>query len=180
MANIPNTLSIIRIIMIPIFSFKFLYANEPSDFYFAAAILALSGFTDMLDGFIARKYNMITQLGKVLDPIADKLTLFAVCICLCLKAPELQIIYLFFIIKEVLMMVGSLFLMKKKVKIEGARWFGKLYTVLFYVIMLLIVILPDMSLTVKIALLGLLAIFTIISFVLYIPVFFSLKDTIKK
>lgn len=180
MFNIPNILSMFRILIIPLFCYNFLLAETSRDLMISALILAISGLSDLVDGIVARKFNMITQLGKILDPVADKLTLFAVCVCLCIKAPELWLFYIFFIVKEIMMMLGSLFLMKKKVKLDGARWFGKIYTVLFYIIMLAIILLPNLNSNIKFALLLILAVFTVISFVSYIPVFFSLKSEIKK
>ncbi len=174
--NIPNIISIIRIILIPFFSYKFLTADNVTDFLIAAAILAASGISDMLDGYIARKYNMITQVGKVLDPAADKLTLFAVCICFCIKKPHMWVLFFLLMIKDVVIMAASVFLMKKKIKLDGSRWFGKVYTVLFYIIMLMLVICSDMSDSFTLILLIILLILTIICFILYIPVFIKLKN----
>lgn len=72
--SIPNIMGYARIILIPIFVWTYYTAEEMMDYYFAAFVILLSGLTDMLDGYVARKYDMITELGKVLDPIADKLT----------------------------------------------------------------------------------------------------------
>lgn len=174
--NIPNILTIIRIILIPIFSFEFLTAETVNDFLLAAAILAISGISDMLDGYIARKFNMITQLGKVLDPVADKLTLFTVCICFCIRKPNMWILFALLMIKDIVIMIASLFLMNKKIKLDGSRWFGKVYTVVFYIIMLLMVVKNDMSDIFAFVLLGILLVMTIICFVLYVPVFFKLKN----
>ena len=71
--NLPNLLSIFRIVLIPVFSYVYLTAQEQPWFYIAALILLVSGLTDLLDGLIARKFNLVTQLGKILDPLADKM-----------------------------------------------------------------------------------------------------------
>ena len=174
--NIPNIITIIRIILIPLFSYKFLTAQNVNDFVISAGILAASGISDMLDGYIARKYNMITQLGKVLDPAADKLTLFAVCICFCIRKPNMWILFALLMVKDIVIMIASLFLMNKQIKLDGSRWFGKVYTILFYIIMLTLVINNSISDKLSMLLLGILLIMTIGCFVLYIPVFFKLKN----
>lgn len=174
--NIPNTISVVRILLIPLFCFKFLTAETMHDYVITAFILALSGLSDMLDGYIARKYNMITQLGKILDPVADKLTLFAVCICFWIRNPQLWFLFGFLMIKDVLIMIGSVFLMGKKINLDGSRWFGKLYTVCFYVIMLIMIIFGDMPNPIQMILMGILVLLTIGCFVMYVPVFFKLKN----
>lgn len=72
--SIPNILSYIRFILAFLFAYVYLNANETKDYYIAAIIIAISGLTDCMDGFIARKFNMITEVGKIVDPIADKVT----------------------------------------------------------------------------------------------------------
>ena len=94
--NIPNMLSFIRIIIIIPFVLYFL--ND--DYLFAALMLVLSGVSDMFDGIIARKLNQITKLGKILDPVADKLTLTAVIICMGVKFPEIVPLVVILILKD--------------------------------------------------------------------------------
>ena len=72
--TIPNMLSIFRLVLIPVYIYIYLNATESYHYSIAAGILAISCLTDMIDGKIARKFNMISELGKVLDPLADKLT----------------------------------------------------------------------------------------------------------
>ena len=76
--NIPNCLCYLRIILIPIFLHRYFLAGSKEDYYICATILIISGLSDFLDGYIARHYQMITDFGKVIDPIADKLTQFTV------------------------------------------------------------------------------------------------------
>ena len=174
--NIPNTISFIRILLIPLFCFKFLNAQTMHDFLISAFILALSGISDMLDGYIARKYNMITQIGRILDPVADKLTLFAVCICFWVRNPHLWFLFGFLMIKDILIMIGSAILMSNKVTLDGSRWFGKLYTVCFYVIMLAMIIFSNMPHLVQILLMSILVLLTVSCFAMYVPVFIKLKN----
>ncbi|MCQ4735755.1 CDP-alcohol phosphatidyltransferase family protein, partial [Anaerotruncus colihominis] len=94
---------------------------------------------------IARRFHQITQLGKILDPAADKLTLAAVIVSLWLTRPNWWPLYTLFILKEFLMLLGGLRLHRKQVKIEGAKWFGKLSTIMIYVIMIIIVAMPQLQ-----------------------------------
>ena len=83
--TIPNWLSLFRLMLIPVYVVIYLNAAEPVDYAVAAAILAISCLTDAIDGKIARKYNMISTIGKFLDPLADKLTQFTLIVCLAVK-----------------------------------------------------------------------------------------------
>ena len=78
--TIPNLMGYFRILLIPVFVFFYLRSDTVRDSYIAAAIIGLSGFTDLSDGMIARRFNMVTELGKLLDPVADKATFGAMLI----------------------------------------------------------------------------------------------------
>lgn len=112
--TIPNCLSYIRIILLPIFIYIYSTANETSDYYLAAVIILFSALTDLFDGLIARKFNQITELGKALDPIADKLQQAAIAICLMFKFHYMWIIFALFVVKELLMGINGLILLKKE------------------------------------------------------------------
>ncbi|MEG0230300.1 MAG: CDP-alcohol phosphatidyltransferase family protein, partial [Oscillospiraceae bacterium] len=140
--SIPNILSYVRLLLIPVFIYVFYTATieKNSTLYIVSTIIVIiSGLTDWLDGYIARHYNMITQLGKVLDPFADKLTSITVVACLCFKFDFMIWLLILYIIKELTMIICGLFLIKKKVKIDGAKWFGKLATFVFYSTMIILV-----------------------------------------
>ena len=126
--NVPNTLTVIRfIVIVPMV--QFLLKEE----YIQAGIMILiSALSDMMDGFLARKLNQVTDLGKILDPIADKLTLIAVVICVNVLYPEVMPFVLVLFAKELLMLAGGAFLLKFRIRPPAAKWFGKLSTVLFY------------------------------------------------
>ena len=98
--TIPNLLSLFRLILIPVYVTIYLKADCASDYALSASILALSCLTDLIDGRIARKYNMISTLGKILDPIADKATQFFLLLCLAVEYPVLWSLTSLFIIKE--------------------------------------------------------------------------------
>ena len=146
--NIPNILTVIRILLAP--AFAVLYLNK---FYITAAIiLVLSGFTDVLDGVIARKFNLITTLGKILDPIADKLTQAIIIVCLTINHYDHEDSLLIFVLillfaKEFTMLLGAIVLFKSGTRPSESKWWGKLGTVMIYV--LFVVILLQDILTIK-------------------------------
>ena len=134
--NIPNTLSLVRILLIPVF--LVLYLNHWD--WWAFGVLALSGVTDMLDGFIARHFNQITECGKLLDPISDKLTQVAVLIALATRYRELLPLVILCTAKETCQAIGGVILIKRGNRVQGSLWFGKLSTVVFYVCMSMLVV----------------------------------------
>jgi cardiolipin synthase len=164
----------VRIILIPIFIYLYFAHDGSIIAVWPTLILLLSGFTDWLDGFIARKYKFVTYVGKILDPAADKLTQFSVCLAVGIKNPFFLIVAAAYFIKELTMLIGGLLLTKKKIKIAGAKWFGKFGTAAFYAIMLLVLLFPNMddelSLTLCVVLLAIL----IFVCIMYVPVFFEL------
>ena len=127
--TIPNLLSLLRLAMIPLLLWRYL---EKEAYLWTAAVVILSGATDVIDGMIARKYNMISDLGKALDPVADKLTQIAMLYCLGTTFPEIQILLVILVVKELLTGIMSLVSIRKTGKVEGARWHGKVTTVLLY------------------------------------------------
>ena len=125
--NIPNALTIVRFILIPLIVYYILTGQ-----YIAGFItLTISGLTDILDGCIARKFNFITNFGKLIDPLADKATQIAVLASLTFKGIVSPWILMIVFIKEILMVSGASFLYGKDVVVYS-KWYGKLATVLFY------------------------------------------------
>lgn len=127
--TIPNVLSILRICMIP--PFVWLYIKK-ADYATATIILILSGITDVLDGFIARRFNMSSDFGKAIDPVADKLTQFTMLICLMTKFSFMWIPVLLLFVKEIFLGITSLLAIKKTGEVHGAKWHGKVATCLIY------------------------------------------------
>lgn len=134
--TIPNALSVLRILIIPFFAWSFLQDR----LVLAVGLLVLSGLSDCVDGFIARKLNQVTELGKMLDPLADKLTQGVVALCLAVKFPVIGPVLLVFIVKELVMLCCAIALLKKKKRPCAAQWYGKVATVMFYVSVALIVV----------------------------------------
>ena len=131
--TIPNILSIIRILMIPFIVWAYCIKK---DFTLAFILFTVSAFTDVADGFIARHFNMITDAGKILDPIADKLTQASVIFCLCLASNSVAMWILLgvLVVKEIAMFVMGLISLKAVDEINGAKWFGKLSTVVIFLV----------------------------------------------
>lgn len=169
--NIPNTLSLVRILLIPVF--LVLYLNHLD--WWAFGVLAFSGLTDMLDGFIARHFNQITDCGKLLDPISDKLTQVAVLVALATRYGELMWLVILCAIKETCQAIGGAIMLKRKCAVQGSLWFGKLSTIVFYICMLVLVVTALFGITIssdiRWLLVGLAGACMLVAFVGYLRVF---------
>ncbi len=132
--TIPNILSFFRLCLIPLI--VWLYCGK-EDFFWAGTVLILSGITDLVDGFLARRFGWISDLGKILDPMADKLTQAAMLICLVLRYPLILMPFILMVVKELFMTVSGVMVIKKTGLVSGARWHGKAATVLLYGMMIL-------------------------------------------
>ena len=132
--TIPNLMSLFRLCLIPVIIW--LYCVEKNDVA-AGLVLILSGATDIADGFVARHFHMISDLGKVLDPIADKLTQASMLFCLCTRFPLMLLPLSCMVVKECFMGVTGLLVIKRTGNVFGADWHGKAATVLLYTTMIL-------------------------------------------
>ena len=142
---IPNILTTLRLFMVPVFAYTLVWLEKP---FTALFIFLLAGFTDVVDGIIARKFNMITKIGKVYDPLADKLMQMTAVICLAYVDIIPSWVIWFIIFKEVTMILGGIFLYCNNVVIQS-DWYGKGATVIFYAIIIAVIIFPSMSIAVK-------------------------------
>lgn len=129
--NLPNILTIIRLILIPIFVIMF-FSHSTNNLVYSISIFLFAGFTDFLDGYLARKYKLITKMGIVLDPLADKLMLITVLSCLVIKSYIPIWVLIIIAAKELFMIFCGMFLYKKGTVIPSNK-FGKVSTILFYV-----------------------------------------------
>lgn len=137
--TVPNLLSLLRLCMIP--AFVILYAHA---FYGAsAAVLILSGVTDLVDGWYARRFNAVSDVGKVLDPIADKLTQAAALLMLATNHPPLLLPLVLLVVKELFMGISGLIVIRRTGFVPAAVWHGKLTTALLYLLMFLHVVWPN-------------------------------------
>ena len=165
--TIPNILSLFRLLLIPVYAGLYLNATEKYQYILAGTILTISCLTDMIDGKIARKYNMITALGKILDPLADKLTQFALTICLSMKYPVLYPVLSLFVIKELFQLVLGIVFLRRGKMLPGALMAGKVCTTVLFVSLILLVLIPDMSHDAVTLIAAVDTIFLMISFVSY-------------
>lgn len=175
--TIPNALSILRILLLPVFVWLYLESfDRPEMLYWAFGVLVLSGITDSLDGIIARRCNQITDFGKILDPVADKLTQVTVVICLALRYSDVVYLVGVCLFKEVFQAVGGLILLKRGEKVQGARWYGKVSTFTFYGAMAILVLLGDrLPRVVVVALVAVVALVMVFAFVKYLTMFCRLQ-----
>ena len=162
--TIPNLLSLLRLCMIPLIIW--LYCTQ-KNYALTAVVLVLSGLTDMVDGYIARRFDMVTDLGKALDPVADKLTQASVMFCLLSRFRMMLVPLLLLIFKEVCNGVMSLVVIKKTGKVCGADWHGKVCTWLLYAMMFVHIVWFDISREWTTALIGICVIMMTLSFALY-------------
>lgn len=143
--SIPNLLSIFRLALIPVYVAIYLNARNATDYYLAAAILAVSCLTDMIDGQIARHFNMITTVGKVLDPLADKVTQFTMVICLSIKYPVLWVLIVLIFVKEIFQLVAGILRFKKGKMLKGAQITGKICTTILFISLIILVMIPQID-----------------------------------
>lgn len=176
--TIPNAISFIRILLITPFVAFFIQRM-----YVAAAItVGISGLSDLFDGWIARKFHQESELGKVLDPLADKLTLIAVGVCLIFIEPYVLPLMIIMVLKDVLMIIGGTIVINQGVIPPKSSWYGKLSTFMFYISVSMVVLMAifgyvnkPLSLTV----LGITAAMMIFSLVNYAIIFFKIQKQVK-
>lgn len=187
--SIPNILSYFRILIIPVFVALFVNAEkcinpgEKMGYHIASvSVLIFSGLTDMLDGKIARSFNQITELGKIIDPLADKLTQCAIMICLAMRYELLWFFIGILVVKEVTMAVLAFLFMKKGRKLKGAHWYGKVSTTVFYLVMIALLAVPPSKMPFELSTVLILisGAFMVFAFVMYIRVYINMWRDIKE
>lgn len=177
---LPNILCYLRLLLIPLFMILYIKAETKDQYYFAGFVVLLASFTDFLDGFIARKFNMITEFGKLLDPLADKLMQAALILVLILEIDYMYLLALVFIIKELIMTIAAYVFVKKGKKLDGSKWFGKVSTTIFYVTMLILIVLPSLNKSVTSLLMIICGLFLTLSFVLYGREYYIMYKELKE
>ena len=141
LVTVPNLITYIRFLLVPPFIYFFLKEN----YVMAGVMVGLSGLSDCFDGYFARKLDQVTSLGKILDPIADKVTLIAVAVCMVIYLPAILPIMLVLVAKEFLMLLGGFILLLRKMTPPAANIFGKVATVVFYFVICLIIFIKIMT-----------------------------------
>ena len=176
--SIPNLLSLLRLILIPVYVTIYLNARDATDYYLAGGILAVSCLTDLIDGKIARHFNMITSLGKFLDPLADKLTQFTLILCLALKVEKSLLWYLIglFVLKESFQLIAGGIRLRRGIMLKGALFSGKICTTILFVSLILMVMMPEMPLKLINIITIVDAVFLLIAFVHYAVAYFCMDS----
>lgn len=137
--TIPNLLSLVRLALIPLIIW--LYCVK-QNFTLATVMILVSGLTDIVDGFIARRFHMVSDFGKILDPVADKLTQGAVIICLTVRYKLMYALIGLFVVKEAIMAAMGYLVIRKKNAVNSAKWYGKVNTLVLYVVMMVLILIP--------------------------------------
>lgn len=177
--TIPNLLSLFRMVMIPFYVVIYLNATESYQYLTAGAIMAVSCLTDLIDGKIARRYNMVSTLGKILDPLADKITQFTLTLCLSLKYPVLNPVLALFVVKECFQLVVGLCHLRKGKMLPGALLAGKVCTTILFVSLIGLVLFPNVS-PIAVDMIALIdGVFLAISFVSYILAYFGKNTKVR-
>lgn len=171
--TIPNLLSLFRLMLIPVYMVIYLNAAEMRDYITAAVILAVSCLTDLIDGKIARKFNMISTVGKILDPLADKATQFTLIICLSVKYPVLWNLVILFVVKESFQLIAGLITLRKGRMLTGALITGKVCTTILFVSLIVLILIPEIGKSVVNVITIVDAVFMLIAFADYIHAYFG-------
>lgn len=143
--TIPNLLSLFRLALIPVYVSLYLNATTTKEYFLAGTILAVSCLTDMVDGQIARRFNMISNVGKLLDPLADKATQFTLTLCLSLKYPVLNPVLVLFLAKEIFQLIAFIIQFRRGKALPGSIFAGKACTTVLFISLIAMVLFPDMS-----------------------------------
>ena len=143
--TIPNLLSLFRLVLIPVYVTIYLRAQAVEDYCIAAGVLAVSCLTDLIDGKIARHFNMISTVGKILDPFADKATQLTLIICLAIRNPVLWTLVTLFVVKESFQLIAGLLTLRKGQMLSGATLPGKICTTVLFLSLIVLVLLPDLE-----------------------------------
>lgn len=162
--TVPNILSMVRLCLIPLLVWLYCFEKNYSA---AGIVLIISGATDIVDGFIARHFNTVSDLGKILDPIADKFTQAAILICLVIRFPLMLLPLILLAAKESFMAIIGFIVIRKTGIVTGAFWHGKVATVLLYAMMTLHIFWTKIDPTVSVISIILTCAMIITSFILY-------------
>ena len=166
--NLANKLTLLRVILVPVFLIFLIGKGIPYGSIIATLIFIIASLTDQLDGYIARRFHMISNLGKILDPVADKLTQAAMLICSFTRFPHMLPLIVIMAVKELYMAVSGCLVIQKTGKVHGADWHGKIVTFLLYGTAAVHIIWFHITPMVSDLLIGLCAIMMVISVALYI------------
>jgi cardiolipin synthase len=182
--TIPNLLSLFRLVLIPVYVVLYFNATDLADHLIAGGVLAVSCLTDLIDGKIARHFNMISNVGKILDPVADKMTQFALILCLVIryqsKYPVLLPMIVLFLIKEIFQIVAGLLLLKSGRILAGALMTGKISTAVLFISLILMVMFPTLPEIVVNIVMIVDTVLLLTAFIHYIVIYFTKSTMIQE
>lgn len=178
-ATVPNLLSFFRLALIPVYVRIYLNSSHPNHYLQAASVLALSCLTDAADGMIARKYDMISNLGKLLDPLADKLTQFTLILCLSARYPVLISVLVLLVVKELFQLTAFIINLRKGKALPGALAAGKACTAVLFVSLIFLVLIPGLNYGTVTAIALLNTGFLTFSFASYIMAYYGKNTKLK-
>lgn len=178
--TVPNLLSLLRLILLPVYVPAYLKAETRRQYFMAGSVMILSCLTDMLDGRIARKYNMVSNIGKILDPLADKATQFVLIICFCARYPVMKPVLMLFIVKEAFQLIACVLALNAGKALPGALMAGKVCTTVLFVSLIFMVICSNLSplLVNGIALLD--SAFLVFSFISYVMAYYGKNPQLEE
>lgn len=181
--TIPNWLSLFRLLLIPVYVVIYLNAEESVDYAIASAIFAVSCLTDAIDGKIARRFHMISTIGKFLDPVADKATQFTLIVCLAIKHPVhnpmLWVLAGLMIIKESFQLIAGIIQFRKGKMLTGALLSGKICTAILFISLIVMVLMPELNNIVVTVITVIDAVFMLISFAHYAVTYYKQTPMIQ-
>ncbi|MDD6189744.1 MAG: CDP-alcohol phosphatidyltransferase family protein [Clostridiales bacterium] len=171
--NIPNMLSVVRICLVPVFILVY-FSGSPNSNIYAAIVYAVASITDILDGRIARKNNITTNLGRILDPLGDKLMTMAVIVSITIDRVIPVWAVIIFLAKECMMGLGGLFLYNKFEEMPPSNYFGKCSTVVFFAVCVILMLFRNIPHTVALVMISFALAVMLLAFVSYIIKFVRL------
>lgn len=170
--NVPNTLSLLRLAMVPVFAAVF-FMPGPYAHYWAAGVYALAFLTDIADGWIARHFNQITRLGRILDPLADKMMTFTVIICITVAGIIPAWAVVVFFCKEAAMGIGAMKMLHKIDDVMPANWLGKVSTFVFFAVCAALMLFPTIPRVWATALISVALGLTVLAFLYYLWIYLA-------
>ena len=171
--TLPNILCYIRMLMVPLF--VYLYLND--NYLLSALVVILAALTDIADGYIARHFHLVTDWGKFIDPVADKLMQFAMLFVIILNQPLFLILIIEYALKEIILLAIGLLIYHKGYNLNGSNWAGKACTVVFDTTMLIFICFTDLPQSVVIFLICLVSLFLLIAFCSYLRAYIRLYQS---
>lgn len=171
--TIPNLLSMLRLVLIPIYATIYLHAQNAAHFLIAGILMIVSCMTDLLDGQIARKFNMVSNVGKLLDPLADKATQLTLLICFCAKYRIMMPVLILFLVKEFFQLVFCVLALQDNKALPGALMAGKVCTTVLFFSLIFMVLFDDIPETIVFFIALTDSCFLVISFVCYISAYYG-------